>query len=243
MSSPNFASDNHKHRKVMETKKSPKATLENKRVLFMELGLIMSLLAVFGAFSYSSSVRSTAALLDTTPVIDVVEMVPITQETPPEPPQVPSLPQLSDVLEIVDDEIETLEIISFDDIKIDIPVYEYRVEVVETEDENEEIPFVAVEQKPTFQGGDANDFSRWIGSNLVYPEVAKELGIQGRVVLQFTVMKDGTVGNVKLLRGIDASLDKEAMRVVSASPKWEPGRQRDRAVNVTYTFPVVFQLR
>ncbi|MBO4916874.1 MAG: energy transducer TonB [Bacteroidales bacterium] len=227
----------------METKKSPKATLENKRVLFMELGLIMSLLAVFGAFSYSSSVQSTTALLDTTPVIDIVEMVPITQETPPEPPQAPSLPQLSDVLEIVDDEIETLEIISFDDIKIDIPVYEYREEVVEEEDVEEELPYVIVEQKPTFQGGDANNFSRWIGNNLVYPEVAKELGIQGRVVLQFTVMKDGTVGNVKLLRGIDASLDKEAMRVVSASPKWQPGRQRDRAVNVTYTFPVVFQLR
>jgi len=100
-----------------------------------------------------------------------------------------------------------------------------------------------VEQKPTFMGGDANNFSRWIGQHLVYPEVAKELGIQGRVVLQFTVMKDGTLGNLKVLRGVDASLDKEALRVVSTSPKWEPGRQRDRAVNVTYTFPVVFQLR
>ena len=227
----------------METKKSPKATLEDKRVLFMELGLILSLLAVFGAFSYSSAVRSTAALLDTTPVIDIVEIVPITQETPPEPPQAPSLPQLSDVLDIVDDDVVTPELISFDDLVIDIPVYEYRAVVVEEEEVEEEIPFVAVQQKPTFQGGDANDFNRWVGQNLVYPEVAKELGIQGRVVLQFTVMKDGTVKNVKLLRGIDASLDKEAIRVVSSSPKWEPGRQRDRTVNVTYTFPVVFQLR
>ena len=227
----------------METKKSPEASLEKKRVLFMELGLILSLLAVFGAFSYSSAVRTTTAFLDTDQPIEIVEMVPITQETPPEPPQAPSLPQISDVLEIVDDNIETMEVISFDDLVVDIPVYDYRVEVVEEPTEEEDIPFVLVEQKPTFMGEDANAFSRWIAQNLDYPEVAKELGIQGRVSLQFTVMKDGSIGNVKLLRGVDPLLDKEAMRVVSASPKWEPGRQRERAVNVTYTFPVIFQLR
>lgn len=227
----------------METKKSPAASLEKKRVLFMEIGLILSLLAVFGAFSYSSAVRTTTAFLDTDEPIEIVEMVPITQETPPEPPQAPSLPQLSDIIEIVDDNIETMEIISFDDLTIETPIYDYRVDVVEEPTEEEDIPFVLVEQKPTFMGGDANEFSRWIGQNLNYPEVAKELGIQGRVTLQFTVMKDGTLGNVKLLRGVDPLLDQEAMRVVSTSPKWEPGRQRERAVNVTYTFPVIFQLR
>lgn len=209
----------------------------------MELGLILSLLAVFGAFSYSTAVRNTPFLTDTAQVIDIEEMIPVTHETPPEPPQAPSLPQLSDVLEIVDDEIETTDIISFDDLVIDIPVYDYRVEVVEETEVEEEIPFVAVEQKPSFMGGDANDFSRWIGSHLIYPEVAKELGIQGRVTLQFTVMKDGSVQKIKVLRGVDKVLDQEAVRVVSTSPKWEPGRQRDRAVNVTYTFPVIFQLR
>jgi protein TonB len=227
----------------METKKSPKASLENKRVIFMELGLILSLLAVFGAFSYSTAVRQTSALLDTAQVIEVEEMVPVTQETPPEPPQVPTLPQLSEVIEIVDDDIETTDIISFDDIQIDIPIYDYRQEVVEEPVEEEEIPFMVVEWKPTFQGGDANTFSRWVNQNLSYPEVAKEMGIQGRVTLQFTVMRDGTVGNVKVLRGVDPILDKEAVRVVSSSPKWEPGRQRDRAVNVSYTFPVIFSLR
>ena len=227
----------------METKKSPKATLEDKRVLFMELGLILSLLAVLGAFSFTSAERNTSALLDTAQIVEIEEMVPVTHDTPPEPPQAPSLPQLSEVLEIVDDDVVTEELISFDDLVIDIPVYDYRAEVVEEEEVEEEIPFMLVEQKPTFMGGDANNFSRWIGQHLVYPEVAKELGIQGRVVMQFTVMKDGTLGNLKVLRGVDASLDKEALRVVSTSPKWEPGRQRDRAVNVTYTFPVVFQLR
>ena len=70
-----------------------------------------------------------------------------------------------------------------------------------------------------------------------------ENGVQGRVTLSFTVQKDGTVSNVKVMRGVDKALDDEAVRVVSSSPKWEPGRQRDRAVPVTYTFPVIFQLR
>ena len=82
-----------------------------------------------------------------------------------------------------------------------------------------------------------------MNSNLVYPEIAKENGVQGRVTLQFTVNVDGSVTNVKVLRGVDSSLDKEAVRVVSNSPKWTPGKQRDRAVKVTYTFPVIFQLR
>ena len=118
------------------------------------------------------------------------------------------------------------------------------VEAVEEEQiEEEAIPFQLVEEKPSFQGGDANKFSKWVGKNLVYPEIAKENGVQGRVTLQFTVETNGKVTNVKVLRGIDPSLDKEAVRVVSSSPAWKPGKQRDRAVRVTYTFPVIFQLR
>ena len=82
-----------------------------------------------------------------------------------------------------------------------------------------------------------------MNSRLNYPEIAKENGVQGRVMLQFTVGADGVVRDVKVLRGVDPSLDKEAVRVVSMSPKWTPGKQRDRAVKVTYTFPVIFQLR
>jgi len=82
-----------------------------------------------------------------------------------------------------------------------------------------------------------------VNSKLVYPEIAKENGVQGRVTLQFTVYTDGSVRDVKVLRGVDASLDKEAVRIVSMSPKWTPGKQRERPVKVTYTFPVLFQLR
>lgn len=114
---------------------------------------------------------------------------------------------------------------------------------MEAEDVMEDIPFQLVEEKPSFNGGDANEFSTWVNSRLVYPEVAKNNGVQGRVTLQFTVTYDGRVINVKVIRGVDASLDKEAVRVVSSSPRWKPGRQRGKAVNVTYTFPVIFQLR
>ena len=107
----------------------------------------------------------------------------------------------------------------------------------------EEVPFAIVEQKPTFQNGDANQFTKWVFSRIVYPEIAKENGVQGRVTLQFTIDTDGSVKNVKVLRGVDSSLDKEAVRVVSSSPKWTPGKQRNKAVRVKYTFPVVFQLR
>ena len=114
--------------------------------------------------------------------------------------------------------------------------------VEEPENKAERIPFQLVEQKPSFNGGDANEFSEWVNSHLVYPEIAKKNGIQGRVTLQFTIEADGRVTNVKVLRGVDSSIDAEAVRVVSSSPNWKPGRNKDKAVPVTYTFPVIFQL-
>ena len=155
------------------------------------------------------------------------------------------MPELSDQIDIVDDEIqvEDIQINTEDDKNLSVEIKDYREDVVEEEVEEEAIPFQLVEDKPSFMGGDANAFSKWVNERLEYPEIAKENGVQGRVVLQFTVGADGKLSNVKVLRGVDASLDKEAVRVVSMSPKWTPGKQRDRAVKVTYTFPVIFQLR
>ena len=105
------------------------------------------------------------------------------------------------------------------------------------------VPFADVEKKPTFQGDDAAYFSKWVAQRLKYPEEAKKAGIQGRVLVQFTICEDGVVRDAKVLRGVNPSLDAEAVRVISASPKWEPGLQDGRPVNVTYLFPVVFQMR
>ena len=231
----------------MEIKKSEKASLENKRLLFTEIGLIAALLIVWGAFSYSTKDKKVAIFEDVNEEIAVEEEIPITQENTPPPPETPDVPVLSDQIDIVDDEItvdDNMFLNLEDDANIGIEIMDYVEAVVEEEEvEEEAIPFQLVEEKPKFQGGDANDFTRWVNSRLQYPEIAKENGVQGRVTLQFTVNADGSVANVKVLRGVDPSLDQEAVRVVSSSPKWTPGRQRDRAVKVTYTFPVVFQLR
>jgi len=229
----------------MEVKKTPKANLENRRMLFVEIGLVCSLLVVLGAFSYGSKEKKVAVLEADAEVVEVEDMVPITQETPPPPPETPKIPVLSDQIDIVEDDIKVEDNFASleDNADLGVEIMDYVEEVVEEDVEEEAIPFQLVEEKPSFNGGDANEFSKWVNGKLVYPEIAKENGVQGRVTLQFTVEKDGSVTNVKVLRGVDPSLDKEAVRVVQSSPKWKPGKQRDRAVKVTYTFPVIFQLR
>ncbi len=229
----------------MEVKKSEKASLENKKLLFTEIGFVIALLVVYGAFEYSTKDKQTKALEAEVPQIAEEEMIPITQETPPPPPETPQIPVLSDEIDIVDDDLQVdNNILNLeDDANTGVEIMDYVEQVEEETVEEEAIPFQLVEEKPSFMGGDANAFSKWVNERLQYPEIAKENGLQGRVMLQFTVGADGKVSNVKVLRGVDPSLDKEAVRVVASSPNWSPGKQRDRAVKVTYTFPVIFQLR
>ena len=202
---------------------------------------------VYFAFNFSSREKGVAVLEDTTQVLIEEEMIAIQNELPPPPPEAPQIPVLSDQIDIVDDDVKLEDDfldLTEDDSNLGVDIMDYKeAEVEEEAVEEEAIPFQLVEQKPSFNGGDANEFSKWVNSRLVYPEIAKENGVQGRVTLQFTVEADGRVTNVRVLRGVDESLDKEAVRVVSSSPKWKPGKQRDRAVKVTYTFPVIFQLR
>lgn len=229
----------------MEIKKSDKANLENKKLLFFEIGMVIALLIVFGAFEWTTKETNYDTLVDTTQAIDEEEIVNIEQNTPPPPPPPAEIPVLSDQIDIVDDDIKVDDMIinTEDDANTGVEIKDYVATVEEEVVEEEAIPFQLVEKQPSFMGGGPNEFTKWVNERLVYPEIAKENGVQGRVTLQFTVEKDGRVTNVKVLRGVDSSLDKEAVRVVSSSPKWTPGRQRDRAVKVTYTFPVIFQLR
>ena len=110
-------------------------------------------------------------------------------------------------------------------------------------DTTKTIPFASVEVKPTFQGGDAGEFAKWVNENLQYPQAAKDANVQGRVVAQFVVGNDGKVGDVKILRGVHPDLDAEVVRVISSSPDWTPGYVKGEPVKVTYTFPVVFKTR
>jgi protein TonB len=230
----------------MEVKKTPKADLENKKLLFREIGLIIVLGVVLLAFEWSSAEKAETVNLAVQEQVVEEEFIPVTQQEQLPPPEAPKIPVLSDIIDIVDDDIvvtDNLFIDMEDDASIGVEIMDYVAVVEEEEVEEEAIPFALVEEKPKFQGGDANDFSKWVNSKLVYPELAKENGVQGRVTLQFTVYTDGSVRDVKVLRGVDPSLDKEAVRIVSSSPKWTPGKQRERPVKVTYTFPVLFQLR
>ena len=219
---------------------------ENKRVLFIEIGLIFALLVVLAAFEYKTYDKDVSMLTSDIQQIIEEEQIPITMETPPPPPEMPKAPVLSDAIEIVDDDItieEDIFIETEDDASFAVEIRDY-IEYSEEEDvEEEEIPLAIVEEKPSFMGGDENTFTKWVFERIVYPEVAKENGVQGRVVLSFIVDADGYVKNVTVLRGVDPSIDKEAVRVVSSSPRWKPGRQRDKAVRVRYNFPLNFQLR
>ena len=228
----------------MEKKKSERADLQNKRVLFTEIGCIVALALVYFVFDYSTTDIETAMLEESGMMAEIEDMIAITYDTPPPPPEMPKIPVLSDQIDIVDDDIEIEEIvINLEDHKdLGVEIIDYIP--VEEEDVTEEtLPFVMVEQKPKFNGGDANEFSKWVNSRLQYPQICIENGRQGRVTLSFTIKADGSLSDVKVLRGVDPALDQEAVRVVMSSPKWTPGKQRDRAVAVSYTFPVIFQLR
>lgn len=231
----------------MEIKKSSKANLENKRVLFVEIGLIIILAVILAAFEYKTYDKSVSLITAEVQQIIEEEQIPITMETPPPPPEIPQAPVLSDAIEIVDDDItieEDIIIDTEDDKDFAIEIRDYISYTAEEEAvEEEEIPLAIVEEKPSFMGGDENTFTKWVHERIVYPEVAKENGVQGRVVLSFIVDADGYVKNVTVLRGVDPLIDKEAVRVVSSSPKWKPGRQRDKTVRVRYNFPINFQLR
>jgi len=112
-----------------------------------------------------------------------------------------------------------------------------------TDTTKKELPYMMVEVKPTFMGGDENSFTKWVAERLVYPAEAKTSKIMGRVILQFRIDEKGIINNVKVIRGVHKLLDEEAVRVVSMSPAWTPGKHKGESVSVVYVFPVIFQLR
>lgn len=175
------------------------------------------------------------------------------QDAPPPPPPPPPPQAMEQQVKytapvVVEDADENLEMSIVDDVKETIlnePVPE-TIEVVQAEEEvivEEEPAFVFVEEQATFQGGSLDAFRDWVQKNLVYPAVAVENGIFGRVTVQFAVNSRGEVVDVKILRGVDSSLDKETIRVIMSSPKWGAAKQGGRAVKQQFVMPVIFQLQ
>jgi len=155
------------------------------------------------------------------------------------------LPVIKEILDIVPDEIELEEVI-FDWEVTENTEYDFvNIYTDETEKIVEPpVPFAVVEDKPLFNGGDPRvEFTRYISKHLIYPEIAAKNGVDGRVTLQFVIDENGDLVDVLIIRGVDPALDAEALRVVQSSPRWTPGKQRNKAVRVSYTFPINFKLQ
>lgn len=228
----------------MELKKSPKADLENKRNIFVQLGLVMSLGITLLAFSWTTRVEQ-ASTLGTMAAQDVEdEIIPITRQEEVKPPPPPPPPKVVEMLNIVDDDVEIKDDLDIMDTEADdntvIDVAPVIAQEAEAEEEAE--VFFIVENMPEFPGGELA-LRKFIANAIKYPVIAQENGIQGKVYVNFVVDKDGSVTQARIARGVDPSLDKEALRVVNTLPKWKPGMQRGKPVKVSYTVPISFVLQ
>lgn len=227
------------------TKKSPEANLENKRLTYILMGLVLSFAVFYVAFEWTDRDIEKYDQTISQDVMFEEEMIEQTvqeeQNTPPPPP--PPAPDVIEEIQIVDDDVETADITisSEDDQTQAQEVVQAPIEMPE-EDPDENIVFVVAEKMPSFPGGQ-QALMKYLNENIRYPIIAQENGVQGRVIVQFTVRKDGTIDDVKVVRSADPSLDKEAVRLVKSMPNWEPGKQRGKAVHCKFTVPIVFKLQ
>jgi protein TonB len=224
---------------MVEIKKNPKADLTRTTGLFLNIGLVVSLLLVIFAFEKKvyddgSQVNLSAQAENFEDLMDI----PQTQQPPPPPPK----KLQPEIIEVPDE--EEIE----EDIEIDLDVEMTESTVIETvvfdqapeEEEVEEI-FTIVEDQPTPDGGMAA-FYQFVQKNLKYPAQARRMGIEGKVFVQFVVDKNGQLTEVQAVKGIGAGCDEEAVRVIQGAPKWKPGKQRGRAVKVRMILPITFKL-
>ncbi|WP_324023795.1 energy transducer TonB [Maribacter sp. BPC-D8] len=234
----------------MEPKKNPKADLTKNSSLYFVIGLFVVMLFTFVAFEWKTydEVNDYDISMNVDDLLD--EEVPMTEQikTPPPPPP----PAAPEIIEVVEDEEEVEETV------IESTETSQEEEIVEVEDiavdeieEDVDVPFAVIEDVPVFPGCENESDKRacfnkmiqkHIGKNFRYPEIAQEMGVQGRVSVMFVIQKDGSIGNVRM-RGPDKNLEKEAARIISKLPKMTPGKQRGRAVRVPFSIPINFKLQ
>ncbi|WP_106829763.1 energy transducer TonB [Parabacteroides pacaensis] len=229
----------------MEIKKSPKADLENRKTLSLLMGYVVALAILFVAFEWSTRDIQVAKDEGVGDIIAEEEIEITRPEDVPPPLPPPPTPIVVDELNVVEDDIEVAdaEIMSSDDSQDAAQVQNYTPPaVVEEEEEDSNHVFAVVEEMPEFPGGETA-LMQYINKGIKYPVIAQENGIQGRVVVSFVINKDGKVVEAQVMRGVDPSLDKEALRVIGTLPAWKPGKQRGKPVRVKYTVPVLFRLQ
>ena len=231
----------------MEIKKSPKADLEKNKSLNLLMGMVIALAILFVGFEWGETDIKVASNNLIADVISEEEIDATFQDEPPPPPPPPQdIPQELEVFDVVEDDVKTEDLslaTSEDDAsKAQVATYVPPVQKEEEPEVPDDFVFVTVEQMPEFPGG-LPALMKWLNDNIVYPPMALENNIQGRISCQFTVNADGSVVDVEVIRGRDPSLDKEAIRVLKKLPKFQPGMQRGKPVRVKFQLPVIFRLQ
>ena len=211
----------------MELKKSPKADLNNKKGLFLEIGLVISLGIVIIAFAIGQKDKDVEKIETEVVAAEEEVIINTVQEQKPPQPVKQTIEVFSDFINVVKNDAKITTEFSFDDFSEDVVIVQQEV---------------FVEDMPSFQGGDLNKFRNWVQSRLKYPAIAQENNIQGKVTLSFVIEKDGTLTHIEVLQSPDRSLSEEASRILAQSPKWTPGKQRNIPVRVKYILPVDFVL-
>ena len=233
----------------MESKKSPKADLTKNSKLYFAIGLCLVLFVSWRLVEWKTHEKSAIdiGVLDVSDDDD--EEVPLTEQlkTPPPPPPPPA----PEIIQVVEDEEEVEETVIESTETTQEEVIE-DVEVLE-EDLDVDVPFAIIEDVPLFPGCEnvkkserrkcfQDKIQRHIAKNFTYPEIAQEMGIQGRVYVQFVIAKDGSITGIQT-RGPDKNLEKEAKRIISKLPNMIPGKQRGRPVRVPFSIPITFRLQ
>ncbi len=228
----------------MELKKNPKADLEKRRGLYLEIGLVVILGAALIAFNVKSYDKEASEGFQREATQEEEEIIIQTdiQEPPPPPPA--EAPEVTTIIEVVSNEKEIENEVSFnaevDENTKNIEIAPVQIE--EEEDETETQIFTVVENEPEFPGG-MEALYKYLAQNIKYPQLARDNNITGKVYVTFVVERDGSIANPKVLRDIGGGCGAEAIRVVKSMPKWTPGKQRGKAVRVQFNLPVNFNLK
>lgn len=229
----------------MELKKNPKADLEKRRGLFLEIGLVVAMAAALVAFEVKSYDKEDKEQVVRQASEEIEDIVIQTQEQELPPPPPPETPEVTTEFDVVEDDAELTNELGPVNAEVDENTQNIEITpvVVEEEEEEEEAQiFTVVEKDPEFPGG-MDALYKFLQQNIKYPTIARENGITGRVYVTFVVERDGSIANPRVLRDIGGGCGAEAIRVVKSMPKWNPGKQSGKAVRVQFNLPVNFNLQ
>ena len=239
----------------MEIKKSSKASLEKGQSLAFLMGMVIGLAILFVGFEWGTKEEQVVTQSGIVDILAEEEIEITTQQMeanapPPPPPPVQQQEVVAEVLTIVEDNVDVgnQTLMSSEDTQREAQTQTYVppavvvAAVVVEEEVSEQHIFEIVEDQAEFPGGMAA-LTAFLNANIKYPPIAQENGLSGRVTVQFVINQDGSIVDAEVIRGVDPSLDREALRVVNSMPKWTPGKQRGKPVRVRYTLPVQFRLQ